>query len=77
MANLSGLTSFVSELRVERTNLIDRLRHVRCGSFSSRQVEQRSFGAHGVSVGSQADEPSAEGAMGKESLEKPIGSDQS
>jgi hypothetical protein len=28
MANLGGLTSFVSELRVERTNLVDRLRHV-------------------------------------------------
>ncbi len=28
MANLSGLASFVSELRVERTNLVDRLRHV-------------------------------------------------
>jgi hypothetical protein len=25
MANLSGLASFVSELRVERTNLVDRL----------------------------------------------------
>jgi len=28
MANLKGLASFVSELRVERTNLADRLRHV-------------------------------------------------
>jgi hypothetical protein len=28
MANLRGLASFVSELRVERTNLVDRLRHV-------------------------------------------------
>jgi hypothetical protein len=28
MANLTGLASFVSELRVERTNLVDRLRHV-------------------------------------------------
>lgn len=28
MANLNGLASFVSELRVERTNLVDRLRHV-------------------------------------------------
>ena len=28
MANLGGLPSFVSELRVERTNLVDRLRHV-------------------------------------------------
>ena len=28
MANLSGLASFVSELRTERTNLVDRLRHV-------------------------------------------------
>jgi hypothetical protein len=28
MANLSGLASFVSELRVERTTLVDRLRHV-------------------------------------------------
>lgn len=28
MANLKGLASFVSELRVERTNLVDRLRHV-------------------------------------------------
>jgi len=28
MANLSGLASFVSELRGERTNLVDRLRHV-------------------------------------------------
>jgi hypothetical protein len=28
MANLSGLASFVSELRAERTNLVDRLRHV-------------------------------------------------
>jgi len=28
MANLKGLTPFVSELRVERTNLVDRLRHV-------------------------------------------------
>jgi nucleoid-associated protein YgaU len=28
MANLSGLVSFVSELRAERTNLVDRLRHV-------------------------------------------------
>jgi hypothetical protein len=27
MANLSGLASFVSELRVERANLVDRLRH--------------------------------------------------
>jgi hypothetical protein len=28
MANLTGLAGFVSELRVERTNLVDRLRHV-------------------------------------------------
>jgi len=28
MANLAGLASIVSELRVERTNLVDRLRHV-------------------------------------------------
>jgi nucleoid-associated protein YgaU len=28
MANLMGLASFVSELRAERTNLVDRLRHV-------------------------------------------------
>jgi hypothetical protein len=28
MANLKGLASFVSELRAERTNLVDRLRHV-------------------------------------------------
>jgi hypothetical protein len=28
MANLTGLASFVSALRVERTNLLDRLRHV-------------------------------------------------
>jgi hypothetical protein len=28
MANLTGLASFVSELRAERTNLVDRLRHV-------------------------------------------------
>jgi hypothetical protein len=28
MANLRGLASFVSELRVERTNLVDRLRQV-------------------------------------------------
>jgi len=28
MANLRGLASIVSELRVERTNLVDRLRHV-------------------------------------------------
>jgi nucleoid-associated protein YgaU len=28
MANLRGLASFVSELRAERTNLVDRLRHV-------------------------------------------------
>jgi len=28
MANLVGLASFVSELRVERTNLVDRLRHL-------------------------------------------------
>ena len=28
MANLTGLASVVSELRVERTNLVDRLRHV-------------------------------------------------
>jgi hypothetical protein len=28
MANLKGLASFVSALRVERTNLLDRLRHV-------------------------------------------------
>jgi hypothetical protein len=28
MANLKGLASIVSELRVERTNLVDRLRHV-------------------------------------------------
>ena len=28
MANLKGLASFVSALRVERTNLVDRLRHV-------------------------------------------------
>ena len=28
MANLGGLASFVSELRVERTNLVDRLRHL-------------------------------------------------
>jgi len=28
MANLAGLASFVSELRAERTNLVDRLRHV-------------------------------------------------
>ena len=28
MANLKGLASFVLELRVERTNLVDRLRHV-------------------------------------------------
>ena len=28
MANLTGLASFVSELRVVRTNLVDELRHV-------------------------------------------------
>src|ERR1017187_6262049 len=28
MANLTGLASLVSELRAERTNLVDRLRHV-------------------------------------------------
>jgi hypothetical protein len=28
MANLAGLASFVSELRAERTGLVDRLRHV-------------------------------------------------
>ena len=28
MAKLTGLASFVSELRAERTNLVDRLRHV-------------------------------------------------
>ena len=28
MANLKGLASFVSELRAERTNLVNRLRHV-------------------------------------------------
>lgn len=28
MAKLAGLASIVSELRVERTNLVDRLRHV-------------------------------------------------
>jgi len=28
MANIKGLASFVSALRVERTNLVDRLRHV-------------------------------------------------
>ena len=28
MANLAGLASFVAELRAERTNLVDRLRHV-------------------------------------------------
>jgi len=28
MANLKGLSSIVSELRVERTNLVNRLRHV-------------------------------------------------
>jgi len=28
MANLMGLAGFVSELRTERTNLVDRLRHV-------------------------------------------------
>jgi hypothetical protein len=28
MANLTGLASFVSELKAERTNLVDRLRHV-------------------------------------------------
>ena len=28
MANLTGLAGFVSELRAERTNLVDRLRHV-------------------------------------------------
>jgi hypothetical protein len=28
MANLKGLASIVSELRVERTNLVNRLRHV-------------------------------------------------
>jgi hypothetical protein len=28
MANLKGLASIVSELRVERTNLVDRLKHV-------------------------------------------------
>jgi nucleoid-associated protein YgaU len=28
MANLKGLASFVSELRAERTTLVDRLRHV-------------------------------------------------
>jgi hypothetical protein len=28
MANLAGLASFVSELRVERTNLVNELRHL-------------------------------------------------
>ncbi|SRR6266496_1830017 len=28
MANLKGLASFVSELKAERTNLVNRLRHV-------------------------------------------------
>ena len=74
MAKLKGLASIVSELRTERTKLVDRLRHVDVScSFGSWQVGRRAqfhqTEAYPVSLGSQTDEPRAESAMGKESSE--------
>ena len=59
----------MSELKTERTNLVNELRHVDAalsvlgkldGGSNSTETE-----AHSVSLGSQADEPRAESAMGK------------
>ena len=41
MANLKGLASFVSELRVERTNLVNELRHVDAALSVLGQVGRR------------------------------------
>ena len=38
MANLTGLAGFVSLLRVERTNLVDQLRHVDAALFVLRKL---------------------------------------
>jgi hypothetical protein len=71
MASLKGLASIVSELRVERTNLVNQLKRVETAlsvlGKSKRREFLRETGAHAVSLGSQADEPRAERAMGKES----------
>ena len=68
MANLAGLSAFVSQLKSTRTNLVNELRHVdaalsvlgKLGGGRNSTTPQR-----GVCVGSQADEPSAESAMGE------------
>ena len=69
MANLRGLASIVSELRAERTNLVDRLRHVDAalsvlGKLSGGSSKCKTE-PHHVGCGSQADQPRAEKAMGK------------
>ncbi len=59
MAKLTGLASFVSELRAERTNLVDRLRHVDAAlSVLSPQQGQfpREAEAHHVGCRSQEDQ---------------------
>ena len=71
MASLKGRVSIVSELRVERTNLVNQLKCVETALFGSWRAERREFlretGAQAVSLSSQVNEPRAETAMGKES----------
>ncbi len=58
MANLKGLAGFVSELRAERTNLVDRLRHVdaalsvlgKLGGRSSHTKPRRTMSAHDLRI---------------------------
>ena len=69
-ANLKGLASIVSELRIERTNLVNQLKRVDAAlSVLGKLNGGSSYTNRGalVSLGSQADEPRAERGMGKES----------
>ena len=71
MASLKGLASIVSELRVERTNLVNQLKRVdaalsvlgKSNGGSSYTKPRRTLSASAR----RADEPRAESAMGKES----------
>ena len=68
MTNLKGLASIVSELKVERTNLANQLRHVDAASHGIGQVERWDYlhqtGAYSVCFGSKADQPRTEKAVG-------------
>jgi hypothetical protein len=80
MASLKGLASLVSELRVERTNLANQLRHVDAalsvlGKLGGGEYLRKAE-AHSVSLGSQADEPRAESTMGKEQKQGTSGQDE-